>query len=591
MKRREKADVSPEISRDRFRTPKRPSSPPLSKTSTSTISKRTGSPHISASTRWKRRSLPSSTSQSTLTQIDFVTQTTQPDEEQLDYLDDIATKKTNPVRKDDESEDDINLQPPNLPLSGVSTFERYNDHPKRRRQSLAPALNTSKRKIQTPKTTLGSKGKRKSTDKSSTKRDKTLTQMDFVRRYITIDDDDDDVNLRYTQLAMPNDFSSKAKQQPTSEKKSSLTTPVPQPVKHHHRTYEGELDLSTGEPISDLGQSQSADLDNATKGSLNPPVTPRKSRKLEIPSSQSPESPGIAIITSSQFCSATRSPLKRKSPNITHKLENCHNEESSSPQQDDAQGQGNMSPLQKPTSRSPKPLISSSQHHYMLERTSNEPSVTSKPQGLSPHDSESRPKIGPGSRMVVYETDGETDESDSGGYLSDDSQEIPLPNAEPSAGLDFEHQSETLMSDSSVLYQRMHLATQFPHEPIPTLNTQGLSALFATQGNTEYLEPLPLQSITQTEEVDQTEIVPESSPARDAESNKGESQIVFQRPRAPDSVVQVESSQPVDRSHQQVKGVLSRSQLLTSSMMDSVPLPQFWMGSQDSVGEPYSLDR
>jgi hypothetical protein len=28
---------------------------------------------------------------------------------------------------------------------------------------------------------------------------------------------------------------------------------------------------------------------------------------------------------------------------------------------------------------------------------------------------------------------------------------------------------------------------------------------------------------------------------------------------------------------------------LTSSVMESIAVPNFWMGSQDSVGEPYSL--
>lgn len=156
------------------------------------------------------------------------------------------------------------------------------------------------------------------------------------------------------------------------------------------------------------------------------------------------------------------------------------------------------------------------------------------------------------------------------------------------------------MSDASIFYQRLQPATQFPFEPIPALNTQKLSELFPNYGSTQYAKPAAadssrkapapfLQTQTQSQEADQTEIVPESSPIREQDENSAEPDAVFQRPQVPESVVQVESSQPVDRGNHGPGGILSRSQLLTSSVMESVPLPNFWMGSQDSVGEPYSL--
>jgi hypothetical protein len=234
---------------------------------------------------------------------------------------------------------------------------------------------------------------------------------------------------------------------------------------------------------------------------------------------------------------------------------------------------------------------------------------------------------------VVYETDAETDygdfEDDEGSLKNeagmpsqpnepskddattptsstsqqDDSQEYPLPTMPPNTDRDFGSTVEP-SSDASVCYQRLHPATQFPHEPIPALNTQKLSELFSHEGSArypkagpprpspQYLPGLLPQTQTQTQSQDagktSTEVVPESSPIRAQENNMDLAEHLFQRPSAPDPVVQVESSQAVDRGSSR-PGVLSRSQLLTSSVMESVPLPNFWMGSQDSVGEPYSL--
>jgi hypothetical protein len=176
----------------------------------------------------------------------------------------------------------------------------------------------------------------------------------------------------------------------------------------------------------------------------------------------------------------------------------------------------------------------------------------------------------------------------------DDSQDLPLPSAHTCADPDSAPASEAPMSDASIFYRRVQPATQFPYEPIPTLNTQKLSELFPNEGNTQYPRQgnahhsprralLSSQTQTQSQSTDQVEIVPESSPAPDHDED------VFQRPRPPGSVVQVESSQPVDRAYHGAGAILSRSQLLTSSVMESIPMPNFWIGSQDSVGEPYSL--
>jgi hypothetical protein len=267
---------------------------------------------------------------------------------------------------------------------------------------------------------------------------------------------------------------------------------------------------------------------------------------------------------------------------------------------------------------SPDTELPSSQGN-VLPTVSSSAEVSQK---SAPTDSDPPPERAQRERTVIYETDAETDNDDleddvGGGFDTptrahspqlgssneiqdgpqspcDDSQDLPLPSAHTCADPDSQPPSEAPMSDASMFYRRVQPATQFPHEPIPTLNTQKLSELFPNEGSTQYPRHsnvhhsprrplLSSQTQTQSQATDQIEIVPESSPSRDHD------EYVFQRPQPPGSVVQVESSQPVDRAHHAPGGMLSRSQLLTSSVMESIPMPNFWIGSQDSVGEPYSL--
>ncbi|KAJ5650569.1 uncharacterized protein N7484_004292 [Penicillium longicatenatum] len=637
MKGYQGPDKPPETPQAQFKSPSRPAT----RVSKSTASKRAAPPHISGSTNpHKRKSLPSSRAQSTLTQIDFVTQTTQPDNDQLDYLENSGTPANTldqPGLINEESDDDPEYRSTLQTRPAQTIFEPGNDHPKRRRKSAGMNVREfergqSGRKSQTPRTSVGPKGKRKPTEKLATKSDKTLTQMDFVRRYIPIDDDDD-MNLGYIQPTFQRKASRNIKKEAKLEGIDTSNRPTPTSAKRNRRILEAELDLSTGEPISDPCTSQAAEngnnLDNGTV--CGGPITPHK-RRLEIPSSQSPESPGLAIITSSQFLSATRSPLRQKSQNFAHEPRSHIKEESPKSQQlvEDSQGQGHGSSEKTPTACSPKVLIASSQRPTFAERLascapSNESINTPRPPS-NYHE----PKRTQGERMVVYETDAESDQSDAEDNINDDpttpsrlqesqaedanissapwsplapSQELPSPNVQPSDNQDCDPSSEAPMSDGSVYYHRMQKATQYPHEPIPALNTQRLFELFPNEGPTQHAKPGPppastpsaqtfagpfLQTQTQSQDGEEPDIVLESSPIRGQENNTEESQVVFQRPHLPESV-QVESSQPIDQANIRAGKALSRSQLLTSSVMESVPLPNFWMSSQDSVGEPYTL--
>jgi hypothetical protein len=457
--------------------------------------------------------------------------------------------------------------------------------------------------------------------------------MDFVRRYITIDDDDDnDVNMGYLPPTCERDSKENVQQTITSEKKElKPETPLPS-TKRTRRVLEAEVDLSTGEPISQSDETQSLkqpDLQHQSK--TETPITPRKPRRLEIPSSQSPESPGLAIITSSQFRSATRSPQKMA------RLSFANSENSIKEEEEEALGVPGLA--EQPSNQEDTIENQTPTQNRAISRNSLEPGLlSSKHNTLStasevivkspPTDDEPLPARTQRERTVIYETDAESDNDDLEGDIEDgidaptrprgpllenldeghsepqspcdDSQDLPLPSAHTCGDPDSAPPSEAPMSDASMFYRRVQAATQFPHEPIPTLNTQKLSELFPNEGDTQYPRQGPTRdslqlalpsSLTQTQSqgTDQIELVPESSPARDNENSMDRDEDVFQPPRPPGSVVQVESSQPVDRGHHRPGGIFSRSQLLTSSVMESIPMPNFWIGSQDSVGEPYSL--
>lgn len=624
---------------DHFRTPRRPSPQSSFKTSKSTTSKRTASPGLSTSGRpRKRASLPSSfCAQSTLTQIDFVTQTPQQDDDELDYIDSTgggedAPKAAGSVQIDDGLSENTEYRPSLRAKSGLSTLGTNDDHPKRRRKS-ATVQRAPLRKSQTLRQSNG-RGKRKSTDKPPAKRDKTLTQMDFVRRYITIDDDDDnDVNMGYLQPAPEKDSKEGVQQPDTLENNGlKLETPVFS-AKRTRRALEAEVDLSTGEPISQSDDTQSLrkqpEPSDPSKSEI--PITPRKPRRLEIPSSQSPESPGLAIITSSQFRSATRSPQRKVRLNFANPDNSIKEESTGSPvMAEESLNQDDTVQNETLTQNGPVGYNSPNTELPLFKRNilSTASSLAGVSQQSVPAVDDPPPDRTQRERTVIYETDADTDNDDfeddigygldtptrnpgprlansSEGHDApqspcDDSQDLPLPSAHTYADPDSAPASEAPMSDASMFYRRVQPATQFPHEPIPTLNTQKLSELFPNEGSTQYprqglahdSRQLPLsssQTPTPSQRADQIEIVPESSPTRGQDDSMDHDEDVFQRPRPPGSVIQVESSQPVERGHHGIGRILSRSQLLTSSVMESIPMPNFWIGSQESVGEPYSL--
>ena len=445
-----------------------------------------------------------------------MTQTPHPDDDELDYIDgtgggEDAHEAAGSVQRDDSPSEDTEYRPPLRARSGLSTLGMNDDHPKRRRKS-ATVQRVPLRKSQTPRQSQ-SRGKRKSTDKPPAKRDKTLTQMDFVRRYITIDDDDDnDVNMGYLQPAPGTDLKEGVQQHDMAENKGMKLESGTSSAKRARRVLEAEVDLSTGDPISQLDDTQSLQKQPDPSESLKSdiPITPRKPKRLEIPSSQSPESPGLAIITSSQFRSATRSPQKKMRLNFANPDNSIKEELSGSPPGMAEQPLNQEEAVQNeaPTHEGLIGLNSPDMELPLSKRNTLSPpslSVMVSQQPAPPVDDPPLERT-LGERTVIYETDAETDnddfEDDIGGDLStptrppgrrlansdkvhdapespcDDSQELPLPSAHTCADPDSAPASEGPMSDASMFYRRVQPATQFPHEPVPTLNTQKLSELF-----------------------------------------------------------------------------------------------------------------
>ncbi|PLB41333.1 uncharacterized protein BDW47DRAFT_99948 [Aspergillus candidus] len=631
-----------------FQTPDRAPSA-LKPRAATTSKKRSATPvsSASASRPRKRNSLPSARDQPTLTQIDFVSTKSQgsfeQDDDDLDYIDGAPGNGTLPSREvieiDDSADDDY--QPPSrLPRGNARTVRFGSDS--KTNQSKKQRKDSNKDRAGGKRETKNKRGKK---DNKPAEKDKTLTQMDYVRRYLKIEPDDD-VKLEYTYVTPKREESQRNRISNQRVLDHDHTQETPGESKRRKLDSDDVTEDTTVKSPARDAQHHDSQL----------PKTPRNHRTT-IPSSQSPESPGLAIISSSQFRSAQRSPLKRFSPRDSHPIK----EELP---QDDQLRVSRQSPDLGTLPRHMSPTPVKREYSPLNRPAFYEPSAHSAVGiGNAADESEQPPTATP--RTVVYETDGESDydssecgfsgtptsptarllESDDDNETNDkhnDDDELPDVDSQylppiPHTELETESclTSETnLPSDASICYRRVQPATQFPLEPIPVLNTQKMAELFPEGPHNSHSmstasgsrpsrgigspipsDPLHVQSSTQTEtqtetqtqtqsqtqsqdlERTSTELVPESSPVARHETSMLTDSKKPLGPRAPNAAVQVESSQPADRftkaTNQQQKpparGILTGSQILTSSVMESVPFPAFWLGSQDSVGEPYNL--
>lgn len=577
--------------------------------------------------------------QSTLTQIDWVatrrhldSEDDDLDNDRLDYIDAEPNTQHNGMRRtntntnintsdvieiSDDSGNDADYQPApssqTRPARGVRFGQKpitKTDIPRRRKSS--PKSNSVEKGSGRRKSGGSVRGSNKK-DKQPKERDKTLTQMDYVRRYLKIEPDDD-VKLEYTYYSPKKDRDPKSREahRRSAQEAALLSTKLDGKggIKRRRLTEElGSKDDSNFEETRPVGQ---------LSGGL---VTPKKTIKSEVPSSQSPESPGLVLVSPSQFRETNRFPLKQTSVGRLVKEEQSGSAERKAPHYLD---RASPSPGQASLPDSPVPPISRN-------------NIPSDDEG----GPDTTPRIRPSNtqRTIVYETDAESDYGETQDELSVppssqkpklvsvddnsiediqdsqryDSQELPSPVVPSGPDNETGPSYSDLSSDASICYRRPHHSTQLPLEPIPPMNTQALAELFprekensaqqimtdttqtqsspAVQRHPLRTYPQLTQTQTQTQTQSQsnsqdlktsTDIVLESSPVTRRESNPSMPQ---------ESVVQVESSQPADRflrnaGIEQDSG--PRGQLLSSSVLESIPMPPLWMGSQDSVGEPYS---
>ena len=490
-------------------------------------------------------------------------------------------------------------------------------------------------------------------NKAKSKGNKTLTQMKFVHPVVIIKsdsgDEDDDVKLDYMS---DNPKPVGSKRPPTLQGEDMVrgdlaldTAPSVESIGPKRRRLNDGATLPSAQSsfahISSRGHMACpGEVSNRTGELLELPVTPRKQFRREVPSSQTPESPGFTVITSSQFREETKSPLKdvdsnvpprasrnrSPSPTAKHTEDISHDSIPSSMLNGSTLTYSQAMLLNSPTlgdepgengRATPKAL------------TPKAPILDTDPLLLEPEDH--RDHVGRSSqvkaqnpgRSVVYETDAESDSEkfESGPVnslprekitdwsirkpLDDSSQshhcyrrssassQASLEPAQPEDSEDFS------LSNASICYQRQHLATQFPNEPIPVLSTQKLNELFPpgsspppTKADEGTSSPGPLRERS-SESQYANRTFSRSSPSKSCLDS-----LVGSFTAINDPIVQVESSQPADRLRRFARngegsgpqGILRRSQLLPESLLESIPMTRFYTGGQEvDIGEPYSL--
>ncbi|KAL1964751.1 hypothetical protein VTN77DRAFT_6618 [Rasamsonia byssochlamydoides] len=639
---------------------------------------KTPEPSISSLKPRRIRSAAEWESQTTLTQIDYVRRSPSSQEDDaLDYIEENDDGKT--VRKD-------GIEVIDLEDESTDCDTEYGPSNWRTREARTPRVQQNKDRADRDKSTgrHGSGSRPRSIENSGKKssrlgrrskvlkpgklkeekgKNKTLTQMDFVRRFIILDDSDDDRNLDYIEHS-PKDQAgdgAKTSDKPSGSNEVDQATDDQGPRKK--RKLSNSRDVSLGSPVMPQSDKVVESPTSKNHTSLPHPIpnpeTPQKhqkSQKLEIPSSQSPESPAQMIIPSPHLRNVPRFPLKQLSGNTVDKT----------PEKGETTDSRASQRLARASSQSkstePESQIATDSQRSLTETIKIGISLPPSQRDLEDHalpsgtgeeqDHEQKQDEAEGrsqakfEKTVVYETDAETDYGDfddalpnhssqsnqrelgddksdtagsDNGPHSDDSQD--LPPALPNSGTDLEGGGDSdlaLPSDASLFYRRPPQYTQFPAGPVPLLNTQRIAELFpesntqqdsnggSTRGRSSPSKSHPSdilcpQTQTQTQSQDSlkgsTEVVPESSPVlRNAEVTKTVDHPHSIRPPQ-ESVVLVESSQPVDKISKQKNGadqdsgprrVVSAGQWLTDSVMESIPAPP-WQLSQDSVGEPYPL--
>ncbi|OKL61222.1 hypothetical protein UA08_03365 [Talaromyces atroroseus] len=592
-------------------------------------------------------SSPDWDSQITLTQLVPKTETPDDARDSVEYNEDAnrLEKGRNHANVidlvDDLDEDDVPCKSSGRQPPREQSFRSPNSIPntlfKRRKSSSGTASSVRQ-------TAKAGKGKNEKNPKYKGKDgNKTLTQMDFVRRYIPLPESDDD-DLKLYDETLPATDNGDIHKEEQNKNPGDLLTP------RKRRKLDDDSKLASPTIKSKLSPDQKTEA-HLVSQSNHTPKTPQRSLKFEIPSSQTPESPYQKFLPSPDLHKVRRASLGVQSSKIVDEnyglaSQSLNQEEAKTTQHgmlqsapSDIGHDGHLPFTASPytqSRRSPshiKPLLFQSDRQKMTSRAPEPPPV--------PLDKEA----------IIYDTDAGTDYGDldddnlpqspaeikspsrpdrsdcltrhdtQNGFDSDDLP--PIPNS----GTDLEINTNTLSdpalaSESSVYYRRPAQFTQYPNEPVPMVNTQKIAELFPIEEEEAEVEepresligtsmlssnqfsisptnhqPLESEVPTQEESAEKlVDMVPESSPAaRLAEAAPAASTMA---PPSRESIVLVESSQLVDRLSRQddslhagasLRRLFSTGEFLTDSVMESIPPPP-WALSQDSVGDPYPED-
>lgn len=565
----------------------------------------------------KRRKYPSSPdwdSQITLTQLVPKAEAETPDggSALVEYDEDgTEGKSVEVIDLADDTDDDESWRPPT------------NRRPAAKRQSTSgsrspnsiPTTTFKRRKSSVlisggPKVSKSTRRNNKGSGRKETKRNKTLTQMDFVRRFIPLpDSDDEDLNLYADNPSTTDKKDAENKEKVIEDHKEAKNKDEMEDLTPRKRR---KLNQENMAPSPAIKSKVSPD---EKKPSLlgvpsSQPKTPQKGRRFEIPSSQTPETPQQTFVASPSIRQVSRFSLEAPLSNTaeTNVPKSPHQEAPEKVQ--DRQVETNNAKSQASDFQDDdivaSTMIPSSQ---LLQASTEDPTTISESDAIRPttQPPEPPPLSSTPKKTIIYDTDDGTDYGD----LEDDNlpkisigakalEEWPEPidsssrdhtsqNCDysddlppiPNSGTDLEITGNLLSdsafpSDSSLYYRRPARYTQYPNEPIPMMNTQKIAELFpvieenddpastmqtsvpstrepaasTAHGHSDVLGS-EMETPTQDDSANRSiEVVPESSPiTRSYDAVRSAPNIMA--PPTRESIVLVESSQLVDRLNRQ----------------------------------------
>ncbi|KUL89426.1 hypothetical protein ZTR_04470 [Talaromyces verruculosus] len=461
-----------------------------------------------------------------------------------------------------------------------------------------------------PKVSKWTRRNNKASGQKETKRNKTLTQMDFVRRFIPLpDSDDEDLNLYADNPSTTDKKDAKNKEKVIEDQKEATKKDESEDLTPRKRR---KLNDGNMAPSPAIKSKVSPDEKKPSLLSIpsSQPKTPQKVRRFEIPSSQTPETPQQTFVASPSIRQVSRFSLEELLSNTEETIvpKNLHQEAPEEVQDQQLETEDSKS---QDFDTADDDIVASTRipSSQLLQASTEDKTTISGSDAIQPttQPPEPPPLSSAPKKTIIYDTDDETDY----GELEDDNlpdisigakalEEWPEPidsssrdqtsqNCDysdglppiPNSGTDLEITGNLLSdtalpSDSSIYYRRPARYTQYPNEPIPMMNTQKIAELFpvieenddpastvqisvpstrepiasAAHGHADVLDS-EMETPTQDDSANRSiEVVPESSPiTRSYDAARSASNTMA--PPARESIVLVESSQLVDRLNRQ----------------------------------------